>query len=100
MHVAIQQRTRFVPNTTNKPPSVSIGSRLRLKRGGTQLREEGGLKGKQANGVGTQLMKRKRQVRACPELLPTIKTYMLPSSMVGRELSCNVFATDNTVATK
>jgi hypothetical protein len=71
-----------------------------LKLDGTQLREEGGLKGKQANGVGTQLMKRKRQVRACPALLPTIKTYdMLPSSMVGRELSCNVFSTDNTVAT-
>jgi hypothetical protein len=72
-----------------------------LKCGGTQLREEGGLKGKQANGVGTQLMKRKRQVRACSALLPTIKTYdMLPSGMVGRELSCNVFATDNTVATR
>jgi hypothetical protein len=62
---------------------------VRLKRGGTQLREEGGLKGKQANGVGTQLMKRKGQVRACPALLPTIKTYnMLPSSMVGCVLSC------------
>jgi hypothetical protein len=74
---------------------------VRLKRDGTQVREEGGLKGKQANGVGTQLMKRKGQVRACPALLPAIKTYdILPSSMVGRELSCNVFATDNTVATR
>jgi hypothetical protein len=36
-------------------------------------------------------MKRKRQVRACPVLLPTIKTYdMLPSSMVGRELNCRI----------
>jgi hypothetical protein len=79
----------------------SCNSRVRLKRGGTQLRDEGGLKGKQANGVGTQLMKRKSQVRACPALLPTIKTYdMLPSSMVGRELSCNIFATDNTVTTR
>jgi hypothetical protein len=50
-----------------------------------------GLKGKQANGVGTQLIKRKRQVTACPALLPTIKIYdMLPSSMVGLELSCNI----------
>jgi hypothetical protein len=59
-----------------------------LKGDGTSLREEAGVKGKQANGVGTQLMKRERQVTACPPLLPTIKTYdMLPSSMVGRELS-------------
>jgi hypothetical protein len=53
--------------------SYAIG-RVRLKRGGTQLREEGRLKGKQANDVGSQLMKRKRQVRACPALLPAIKS--------------------------
>jgi hypothetical protein len=90
-----------VVSTTSQPlyPRERPG-RARFKRDGTQMREVGGLKGKQANGVGTQLMKRKRQVRACPALLPTIKTYMLPSSMVGRELSCNVFATDNTVATR
>jgi hypothetical protein len=36
-------------------------------------------------------MKRKRQVRACPALLPAIITYnMLPSSMVGRDLSCKI----------
>jgi hypothetical protein len=36
-------------------------------------------------------MKRKRQIRACPALLLTIKTYdMLPSSMVGHELSCKI----------
>jgi hypothetical protein len=65
--------------------------RARFKPDGTQMRVGGGLKGKQANGVGTQLMKSKRQVRAYPALLPTIKTYnMLPSSMVGRELSCKI----------
>jgi hypothetical protein len=43
---------------------------VRLKRGGTSLREKAGIKGKQANGVGTQLMKRERQVTACTALLP------------------------------
>jgi hypothetical protein len=33
---------------------------VRLKRGGTSLREKAGFKGKQANGVDTQLMKRDR----------------------------------------
>jgi hypothetical protein len=33
---------------------------VRLKRGGTSLREKAGFKVKQANGVGTQLMKRER----------------------------------------
>jgi hypothetical protein len=33
---------------------------VRLKRGGTSLREKAGFKGKQANEVGTQLMKRER----------------------------------------
>jgi hypothetical protein len=33
---------------------------VRLKRGGTSLREKAGFKGKQANEVGTQLMKRDR----------------------------------------
>jgi hypothetical protein len=37
---------------------------LRLKRDGTSLREEAGVKGKLANGVGTQLMKSERQVTA------------------------------------
>jgi hypothetical protein len=45
--------------------------RLRLKRDGTSLREEAGVKGKPANGVGTQLMKRDRQITAGPALLPT-----------------------------
>jgi hypothetical protein len=31
---------------------------VRLKRSGTSLREKAGFNGKQANGVGTQLMKR------------------------------------------
>jgi hypothetical protein len=43
---------------------------VRLKRGGTSLREKVGFKGKQANGVGTQLMKRERQITACTALLP------------------------------
>jgi hypothetical protein len=43
---------------------------VRLKRDGPCLREEAGFKGKQANGVGTQLMKRKREVTACTALLP------------------------------
>jgi hypothetical protein len=43
---------------------------VRLKRGGTSLREKAGFKGKQANGVSTQLMKRERQVTACTALLP------------------------------
>jgi hypothetical protein len=42
---------------------------VRLKREGTSLREKAGFKGKQSNGVGTQLMKRERQVIACTELL-------------------------------
>jgi hypothetical protein len=37
---------------------------VRLKRGGTSLRETAGFKGKQANRVGDQLMKRERQVTA------------------------------------
>jgi hypothetical protein len=41
-----------------------------MKRGGTSLREKAGFKGKQANGVGNQLMKRERQVTACTALLP------------------------------
>jgi hypothetical protein len=53
----------------------SLWSRLQpcivpLKRGGTSLREKAGFKGRQANGVGTQLMKRDRQVTACTALLP------------------------------
>jgi hypothetical protein len=43
---------------------------VRLKRGGTSLREKAGFKGKQANGVGTQLMKRDKEVTACTALLP------------------------------
>jgi hypothetical protein len=33
--------------------NFSVLGIVRLKRDGTQLREEGGLEGKQANGVGT-----------------------------------------------
>jgi hypothetical protein len=43
---------------------------VRLKRGGTSLREKTGFKRKQANGVGAQLMKRERQVTACTAFLP------------------------------
>jgi hypothetical protein len=43
---------------------------VRLKRGGTSLREKAGFKGKQANGVGTQPMKREKEVTACTALLP------------------------------
>jgi hypothetical protein len=43
---------------------------VRLKCGGTSLREKAGFKGKQPNGVGTQLMKRERQIIACTALLP------------------------------
>jgi hypothetical protein len=50
------------------PPNVlqptETYCRARFKSDGAQMRVGGGLKGKQANGVGTQLMKRKRQVRA------------------------------------
>jgi hypothetical protein len=42
--------------------SVELIGIVRLKRGGTSLREKAGFKGKQSNGVGTQLMKRERQV--------------------------------------
>jgi hypothetical protein len=45
--------------------------RLRSKRDGTNLGEEAGVKEKPVNGVGTQLMKRERQVTAGPALLPT-----------------------------
>jgi hypothetical protein len=43
---------------------------VRLKRNGPNLREKEGFKEKQANGVGTQLMKKERQVTACTALLP------------------------------
>jgi hypothetical protein len=52
--------------------SVANG-RMRLKRDGTSLCEKAEVKGKQANGVGTQLMKRERQVSAGPALLPTTR---------------------------
>ena len=46
------------------------------------------MKGKQANGVGSQYYSTLPQNAVCPTLLPTIKTYdKLPSSMVIRELS-------------
>jgi hypothetical protein len=48
---------------------IWIWSIVRLKHGGTSLREKAGFKGKQANGVGTQLMKRDRRVTACTMLL-------------------------------
>jgi hypothetical protein len=41
-------------------PGTSRPGIVRLKRGGTSLREKAGFKGKQANGVGTQLMKKDR----------------------------------------
>jgi hypothetical protein len=55
---------------------------VRLKHGGTSLREKAGFKGKQANGVGTQLMKRERQVTDCTTLLPCYyyDVYTLPGS--------------------
>jgi hypothetical protein len=55
---------------------------VRSKRGGTSLREKAGFKGKQANGVGTQLMKRDRQITACTALLPCYKSdvYTSPAS--------------------
>jgi hypothetical protein len=43
---------------------------------GTSLREEAGVKGKPANGVSTQLMKRERQFTAGPALLPTTRQYV------------------------
>jgi hypothetical protein len=53
------------------PPTVTAHICIvRLKRGGTSLCEKAGFKGKQANRVGNQLMKRERQVTACTELLP------------------------------
>jgi hypothetical protein len=57
-----------------KAPHTTIGFdtvRVRLKRDGTSLREEVGEKGNPANGVGTQLMTRERQITAGPALLPT-----------------------------
>jgi hypothetical protein len=42
-------------------PAYHTVGRLRLKRDGTSLREEAGVKGKPANGVGTQLMKREKK---------------------------------------
>jgi hypothetical protein len=54
---------RWVVNATPLPlyPRENPGI-VRLKRGGTSLRENAGFKGKQANVVGTQLMKTERQV--------------------------------------
>jgi hypothetical protein len=52
---------KFRTFMTYTPLSVKIPpSRLRLKRDGTSLREEAGVKGKPENGVDTQLMKRER----------------------------------------
>jgi hypothetical protein len=61
-----------VANTQEKMEKYLLSSEciVRLKRGGTSLREKAGFKGKQANGVGTQLMKGDRQVTACTALLP------------------------------
>ena len=47
----------------------------------------GGVKGKQAIGVGSQYSSILSRNVLCPELLTIIKTYdELPSSMVSREL--------------
>jgi len=49
------------------------------------------VKGKQANGVGSQYNSTLPQNMVCPMLLPTIKTCdKLPSSMVIRELSSKI----------
>ena len=70
------------------------------------------MKGKQANGVGSQYNATLPRNMVCPSLLPTIKTCdKLPSSMVIRELSskiiqlistslfpCNTYLTVDTVS--
>jgi hypothetical protein len=49
------------------------------------------VKGKQANGVGSQYNSTLPRNMVCPTLLPTIKTCdKLPSSMVIRELSSKI----------
>jgi hypothetical protein len=60
--------TNWVVSVHLCTPAASIPGIVRLKRGGTSLRENAGFKGKQANGVGTQLMK--REITACTALLP------------------------------
>jgi hypothetical protein len=75
--VGVQEKSQFGFQRT-----VGI---VRLKRGGTSLREKAGFKGKQANGVGTQLMKREKQVTACTALLPCY--YYVYTSPAGAWLS-------------
>ena len=78
-------------------------SRVQLKSDGTRWRTGGEVKGKQANGVGSQYSYTLPRNMVYPALLPTIKTYdKLPSSMVSHELSSKIrqfqlpyFSTDN-----
>ena len=65
--------------------------RAQLKCDGTRWRTGGEVKGKQANGVGSQYSCILPRNMVCPSLLTTIKTYdKPPSSMVSCELSSNI----------
>ena len=64
-----------------------MSSRVRALRDGTRMRVGGEVKGKQANGVGSQYNSTLPRNTVCPTLLTTIKTCdKLPSSMAIREL--------------
>ena len=92
-----QLDAQLIPGTFRQPLHVSGVSRPIIRRyrafgtEGTRLRMGGEVKGKDANGVGSQQPCTARPNMVYPALLPTIKTCdKLASGMVSRELSSNI----------
>ena len=74
---AFRKRRRAAADDCNAPLCWAVGTRVQLKRDGTRWRTGGEVKGKLANGVGSQSPSLPRNV-VYPALLPLMRTPRLP----------------------